>query len=99
MTARRRTQLSTVALACLIVAWTSRPLHAQAVATRLAILQAEARSNPSSYDLLVIKNGARSNDVETVRLAVRTLGRLERPSQIPDLLISLRHALPEVRVE
>ena len=98
---RRRRWLSALRLcAGAVVAIASvSSASAQAVATRLAILQAEAHGAVSSFDLLAIRNATGSNDIETVRLAVRTLGRLERPSQIPQLLLSLRHPLPEVRVE
>src|SRR5437867_3025067 len=68
-------------------------------ATQLAIIQAEERGATAPRDLLVIKSGTRSSTIETARMAVRALGRIERPAQIPDILPSLRHALPEVRVE
>src|SRR5262245_3776244 len=68
-------------------------------ATQLALIQAEEHGATSARDLLIIKNGTRSSTPETVRMAVRALGRTERPAQIPDLLLSLRHPLPEVRVE
>lgn len=41
----------------------------------------------------------RSRDPETVRLAVRALGRIERPSLLPDILPALRSTFPEVRAE
>lgn len=68
-------------------------------ATQLAIIEAEERGATAPRDLLVIRNGTRSGTIETVRMAVRALGRTERPAQIPDILPSLRHPLPEVRVE
>ena len=52
--------------------------------TRLAILQAEERGATSARDLLIIKNALGPATSEIVRMAVRALGRLERPSQIPD---------------
>src|SRR5262249_45184729 len=67
--------------------------------SRLAVLQAEDRRAPTARDLAVIRSGLRAGDEQTVRSAVRALGRLERPSLIPDIIPSLRHALPEVRVE
>jgi peptidyl-prolyl cis-trans isomerase B (cyclophilin B) len=67
--------------------------------TRFAILQAEEHGAASARELLIIKSATRGRDIDTVRAAIRALGRLERPSQIPDLLLSLRHSLPEVRVE
>jgi peptidyl-prolyl cis-trans isomerase B (cyclophilin B) len=68
-------------------------------ATRLAILQAEERGGTAARDLLIIRSGTRSRDILTARMAVRALGRIERPAVIPDILPSLRHALPEVRAE
>ena len=50
-------------------------------------------------DLAVIRSGARSGDAQTVRVAVRALGRLERPALIADIMPALRHPLPEVRAE
>jgi cyclophilin family peptidyl-prolyl cis-trans isomerase/HEAT repeat protein len=79
-------------------------VHAQEEAaaartTRLAVLQAEDRRAPTAHDLAIIRSGLHGGDAQTVRVAVRALGRLERPSLIPDLLPALRHALPEVRSE
>ena len=67
--------------------------------TRLAILQAEDRRAPTARDLAVIRSGLRSGDDQTSRIAVRALGRLERPALIADLVPSLRSALPEIRIE
>jgi cyclophilin family peptidyl-prolyl cis-trans isomerase/HEAT repeat protein len=76
------------------------PVVAQGSSTaRLAILQAEDRRAPTANDVAIIRTGARSGDPQTVRMAVRALGRLERPALIPDITPSLRHAAPEVRVE
>jgi cyclophilin family peptidyl-prolyl cis-trans isomerase len=72
---------------------------ADAQTTRLAILQAEDRRAPTLNDLAIIRSGARSGDPQTAQIGVRALGRLERPSLIPDILPALRHALPEVRAE
>jgi cyclophilin family peptidyl-prolyl cis-trans isomerase/HEAT repeat protein len=68
-------------------------------ATRLAVLQAEDRRAPTAADLATLRSGARGTDAPTVRVAVRALGRLERPALIPDLTAALRHIVPEVRVE
>ena len=59
-------------------------------ATRLAILAAEDRRAPDARDLATIRAGAHSEDAETVRIAVRALGRLERPELIADILPGLR---------
>lgn len=75
-------------------------LNAQSTASiKLGVLQAEERGAASTRDVLTIRNAARSRDIDTVRMAVRALGRLERPSLIPDILFSLRNSLPEIRVE
>jgi cyclophilin family peptidyl-prolyl cis-trans isomerase/HEAT repeat protein len=67
--------------------------------TRLAILMAEDRRAPAPRDLATIRAGTRSGDPETAAVAVRALGRLERPALVPDILPSLKHELPEVRAE
>jgi hypothetical protein len=69
------------------------------LASRLAILEAEERGATSARDLLIVKSGTGSADVQTVRMALGALGRTERPALIADILPSLRHALPEVRIE
>src|SRR3989454_4539598 len=68
-------------------------------APRLAILIAEDRRAPTPRDLATIRSGTRSPDPETAIVAVRALGRLERPAVVPDILPSLKHPLPEVRAE
>jgi cyclophilin family peptidyl-prolyl cis-trans isomerase len=77
-----------------VVAQAQSPL-----ALRLAILQAEDRRAPSANDLAIIRAGVHSDNAQTVRIAVRALGRLERPSLIADIAPALHHAMPEVRVE
>ena len=68
-------------------------------APRLAILLAEGRRAASTEDLAALRNGLRSRDEEIVRLAVRALGRLERPSLVSTLLPALDHREPTVRAE
>jgi cyclophilin family peptidyl-prolyl cis-trans isomerase len=68
-------------------------------ATRLSILQAEDRRAPTANDLAILRAGARSSDPLTARMGLRALGRLERPSLIPDITPGLRHPAPENRVE
>src|SRR6266550_1366196 len=72
---------------------------AQALAARLAILQAEDRRAPTPRDLALIRSGAHSGDEQTVRVAVRALGRLQRPELIPEIAPALRHSVPEIRSE
>jgi cyclophilin family peptidyl-prolyl cis-trans isomerase len=67
--------------------------------TRLAVLQAEDRRAPTPRDLAILRSGLHGGDAQTVRVAVRAMGRLERPALIPDLVPSLRHALPEIRAD
>jgi len=63
------------------------------------VLQAEDRRAATPRDLAIIRSGLHGGDAQTVRVAVRALGRLERPALIADLLPSLRHALPDIRSE
>ena len=67
--------------------------------TRLAVLQAEDRRAPTANDLAILRSAARSRDPQLARAGVRALGRLERPSLIPDILLILRSSNPEVRAE
>jgi cyclophilin family peptidyl-prolyl cis-trans isomerase len=76
---------------------TSVPVAAQV--TRLAVLQAEDRRAPTANDLAVIRSGAHSGDPQTMRLGIRALGRLQRPSLVAELTPFLRHTLPEIRAE
>src|SRR5947207_2610905 len=76
----------------------SAQLAAPAV-TRLAVLKAEDRRAASASDLAVIRAGTQSGDPQTVRAAVRALGRLERPALVADILPFLKYSLPEIRSE
>lgn len=67
--------------------------------TRLAILQVDERRAARPADLITLRAGVRSRDPQTAILAIRAVGRLERPALIADLLPALRFALPEVRAE
>ncbi len=46
-----------------------------------------------------IRAGLHSGDAQTARVAVRALGRLERPALAADIVPSLKHPLPEIRAE
>jgi hypothetical protein len=83
--------------AIVLLAWVCSA-SAQTV-TRFSILQAEDRRAPTPRDLAVLRAGARSGDPGTMLVAVRALGRLERPALIADILPLLKHPLPEVRAE
>ena len=77
--------------------------------TQLAVLQAgqgegppeqhDTRRGPTGADLATIRSGTRSRDVDVARIAVRALGRFERPALISDIAPSLHHANPAVRAE
>jgi cyclophilin family peptidyl-prolyl cis-trans isomerase len=74
--------------------------EAQSVAAaRVSVLQAEQQRASSARDLATLRTSARGRDSQTARIAVRALGRLERPDLIPDILPALRHGLPELRAE
>ncbi len=72
---------------------------AQNFTSRLAMLVAEERGAKTLADLQTIRVGLRSNDTDAARQAVRAFGHLQRPQLIPEMLPSLRHMQPEVRVE
>jgi cyclophilin family peptidyl-prolyl cis-trans isomerase/HEAT repeat protein len=65
----------------------------------VGILTAEDRRAPTAGDVAVIRAGLRRGDPEVRRIAVRALGRLERPSLIRDILPALSNNLPEIRAE
>jgi cyclophilin family peptidyl-prolyl cis-trans isomerase len=67
--------------------------------SRLSILVAEDRRAPTAHDLATIRAGLRSRDLDTARVAVRAMGRLERPELISDILPLLKAPLPEIRAE
>jgi cyclophilin family peptidyl-prolyl cis-trans isomerase/HEAT repeat protein len=93
--------LCVVGALCVLRSGVARAQEAERPAgpTRVAILQAEERRAPMPRDLAVIRSGLHTGDAQTTRIAVRALGRLERPALIADIVPSLRHPLPEVRSE
>src|SRR5262245_42767913 len=68
-------------------------------AARVNVLVAEDRRGQFARDLATLRTAARSGDPQTVRIAVRAFGRLERTDVIPDITPALRYPLPEVRSE
>ena len=83
-----------------VLSWlATSPLPALAQVTRLAVLQAEDRRAPTANDLAVLRSGAHSGDPQTMRLGIRALGRLQRPSLVAEITPFLRHTLPEIRAE
>lgn len=96
MTTREVFRLLAYLPVCLLAAGaTAQPVPS----ARMKILFAEDRRAPTPGDLATLQVGARSRDAETARLALRALGRLERPSVLPSLLPALKHRLPENRAE
>jgi cyclophilin family peptidyl-prolyl cis-trans isomerase/HEAT repeat protein len=94
--ARRRSGLFRV----FVFSWLALAVAARVGAqTHLAILQAEDRRASTGAELAIIRSGTRSSDPLIARVAVRALGRLERPALIPDITPLLRHSAPEVRTE
>jgi cyclophilin family peptidyl-prolyl cis-trans isomerase len=72
---------------------------AQVPSPRMAVLTAEDRRAPTALDVATIRRAARSTDAQTARIAIRALGRLERPALIPDIEPGLGHRFPENRAE
>ena len=94
-----RCVLCALCVLLVVVARAQDGLPAPSRTTRLAVLQAEDRRALTPRDLGIIRSGLHGGDAQTVRVAVRALGHLERPALIPDLIPSLRNALPEIRSE
>jgi cyclophilin family peptidyl-prolyl cis-trans isomerase len=67
--------------------------------THHAVLLAEDRRAATAADLATLRAGARSRDALTARIAIRALGRLERPALISDLVPALGAVLSESRAE
>jgi len=90
-----------VLCACLTITLLPTPARAQPVAgvSRLAVLLAEDRRAATAADLATLRAGTRSRDPLTARIAIRALGRLERPALISDLVPALGSVLPESRAE
>jgi cyclophilin family peptidyl-prolyl cis-trans isomerase len=91
--------LPVVAVSLAISAFGARAGAQTVRAARVNVLAAEDRRAPTLRDLTILRTATRGRDPETARIAVRALGRLERPDLIPDIVPALRHALPEVRSE
>jgi cyclophilin family peptidyl-prolyl cis-trans isomerase len=83
---------------CVIVLLVAHDARAQAT-RRLAVIEAEGRGAPTARDLATIRAAARSVDPDTAEMAVRALGRLQRPALVADIVLGLRFRLPEVRAE
>ncbi len=93
-------QIAQLCVLCVLCgSWSSVADAQVARTTRVAVLQAEDRRAPTPRELAIIRSAARSGDGQTARVAVRALGRLERPTLIVDIVPALRHPLSEIRVE
>src|SRR5260221_482393 len=88
-----------LAIALLIVAARAGLQPQSARPTQVAILEVEDRRASTARDLAVIRAGLNSPDGQTQRIALRALGRLERPQLISDIVPALKAALPEIRAE
>ena len=89
-----------LATTLLVAPWSAAAQPGGAVPpARLAILHAEERRAATPADLLTLRTGIRSRDPLTAILAIRAVGRLERPALVVDLIPALSSALPEVRTE
>jgi peptidyl-prolyl cis-trans isomerase B (cyclophilin B) len=74
------------------------PPSAPAV-SEVAVLAAEEHGATSGRDLGVLRAGVRSREPQTARVAIRAIGRLERPELILDVLPSLRSPVADIRAE
>jgi peptidyl-prolyl cis-trans isomerase B (cyclophilin B) len=74
-------------------------LTGQTSPTSLAVISAELRGARTTRDLATIRNGAQRGDVDTRRIAVRALGRLERPPLIAEIARFLNDDLAEIRAQ
>lgn len=83
-----------------LVALLAVSLQAQTIPPQqLAVLQAEDRRAPTPADVSRIQVQVRSRTIQTAIVALRALGRLERPALIPSITPALGHRWPEVRAE
>ncbi len=99
---RRRTSAAAVLAAALVSA--AAPAHGQSrqagaaiQAVRQAILDAEDRRAPRDADLRVLLDGAQHPSETVQRMAVRALGRLERPALAASIEPALASPFPSVR--
>ncbi len=63
------------------------------------ILRAEDRRAAHPEDLRTLLGAARAGDTQVAARAIRALGRLERPTLVPELLPPLSHPVPGIRRE
>ncbi|MCZ6915254.1 MAG: peptidylprolyl isomerase [Gemmatimonadetes bacterium] len=79
-----------------LVVWASIPRQAELLA---AILAAEDARRATPEGLAPVFDGLDSPDSLAQRIAVRALGRMERPSLVPRILPALAAGSPAVRME
>src|SRR5215831_8583984 len=94
-----------LAIVCVVLAGAPAPAQVSQMSTpppgvsEVAVLAAEERGASSGRDIAILRAGVRSRDPQTTRVAVRAVGRLERPELIADLLPSLRSPVADIRAE
>lgn len=88
-------------LSLLLVACPAAGLHARPAqeGLRTQILRAEDARPRTEIGLAPIRRGLTADDSVARRLAVRALGRLERPEHLPDIAGRLGDAVASVRAE
>jgi peptidyl-prolyl cis-trans isomerase B (cyclophilin B) len=103
MRAHADTRALTAACVLLCVVSAAAELSSQsqpAVAVNeVAVLAAEEQRAATARDLAVLRAGVHTRDIQTARVAIRAVGRLNRPDLIGDLVTSLGSAVPEIRAE
>ena len=67
--------------------------------TWMSLLEAEDSRAPRLEDLAVLERGLGDDNAQARQIAVRALGRLERPSLVPSIAPSLNDPSADVRVE
>src|SRR5262245_17045590 len=94
-----------LAIVCVVLAGAPAPAQVPQTSTpppavsEVAVLAAEERGASNGHDIAVLRAGVRSRDPQTARVALRAIGRLERPELIADLLPSLRSPVGDIRAE
>ena len=75
------------------------PFRPPSTVTRQAVFEAEDQRAPTAADVKVLVDGTRHASEIVQRMAVRALGRLERPAVIPDIMPLLAANSAAVRAE
>ncbi|MGH9347094.1 MAG: HEAT repeat domain-containing protein [Vicinamibacterales bacterium] len=100
MSARRMVVVTASALLTIAAGGCARQDRAASAGdARQAILAAEDARAPTLEQLATLLEGMRSEDPGIQQLAVRGVGRLERPTLVPEILPLVSAKAPEVRSE